>query len=122
MSAGLREAAAAAANDTDAAIRIVREVLEFAPTEPRAWQMLGELLGQAGATDEAEQSLERALQLRNNSGNKPKMPISKRLAEMLWQNGDREAARAMLAILLLRKPHDDTLLALKDTWEGENAK
>jgi len=122
VAAGLQEAETLATSDPDGAIRILHEVLEFAPTEPRAWQKLGELLQSSGRVDEASQCLARAIQLRNGNSGKPKLPVSKRLAELLWSQGDHDTARAMLAILLLKRPQDATLSELKAQWEGEESR
>ena len=42
------------------------------------------------------------------------------LAKLLWQQGEQDTARAMLAILMLRRPEDERLQKLRDAWIQED--
>ena len=99
------------------AIDTLKAVLEFAPSEPQAWRLLGEILGQHGHTEKAEVCQKKAERFEQHAAIDNNMtPASERLAKLLWSQGEHEAARSMLAILLMRKPEDEKLLALRDAW------
>lgn len=96
---------------------LIREVLEFAPSEARAWDMLATLHQMQGDADKASHCRQKAEKLRKwetDSFRRP--PASLQLAKLLWKQGDRETARAMLAVLLLRRPGDTRLQTLRDSW------
>jgi hypothetical protein len=44
------------------------------------------------------------------------LPVSKRMAKLLWAQDEQAAALAMLAQLLLDASDDRELLALQQTW------
>lgn len=108
-----------AAQDFAAAEAGIREVLEFAPAEVRAWEMLARLHQMRGDEDEARRCLEKAARLRASTGTTKRPAASVHLAKLLWQQGERDTARAMLAILMLRRPEDERLNALREAWIEE---
>lgn len=108
-----------AAQELDAAEALIREVLEFAPAEVRAWEMLARLHQMRGAEDDASLCLEKAARLRASTGTVKRPAASVHLAKLLWQQGERDTARAMLAILMLRRPEDERLNALRNAWTEE---
>lgn len=100
------------------AIDTLKEILEFAPSEPQAWRLLGDILGQHGHTQKAEACHKKAERFEKHAAaNETTTPASERLAKLLWSQGETEAARAMLAILLMKRPDDEKLLALRQSWE-----
>lgn len=121
VAAGLAEAKRLfRAGDLEQAEAHLREVLEFAPAETRAWAWLGKVLLDRGQNAEAEECLSRARQLlsrQNSTTDKP--AASATLAKLLWQQGDRKTARSMLAVLLMQRPDDADLHELKVKWESE---
>ncbi|HXH73167.1 MAG TPA: tetratricopeptide repeat protein [Mariprofundaceae bacterium] len=121
VTAGLAEAKRLfLAGDLDQAEAHLREVLEFAPAEAKAWAWLGKVLLDKGLEGEAEECLSRARQLlakQNSATDKP--AASATLARLLWQQGDRKTARSMLAVLLMQRPDDAELHELKAKWESE---
>ncbi len=103
------------AGELDAAEQITRQVLEFAPREGRAWHLLGRILQQAGRHGEALECFERAHDCyRDAHPDTP--PASLRLARLLWAQGERAEALAMLDLLLMRQPNDEELRTLRETW------
>jgi Flp pilus assembly protein TadD len=100
---------------------LIREVLEFAPAEAKAWELLATLRQMQGDADEAARYRDKAEKLRKwetDSFRHP--PVSIRLAKLLWQQGDKDTARAMLAILMLRRPEDERLQSLRQAWARED--
>ncbi len=99
------------------AVQTLKAILEFAPSEPKAWKLLGELLEQHGHIGKAEACHKKAesLTLSSNIEQSP-MPASERLAKLLWSQGEADAARSMLAILLLRNPSNEKLISLRENW------
>ena len=99
------------------AVDTLKAILEFAPSEPKAWKLLGELLEQHGHTSKAEACHKKANALSNSSNiEQTSMPASERLAKLLWSQGETDAARAMLAVLLMRNPDSDSLIMLGESW------
>lgn len=99
---------------------ILQEVLEFAPAEAKAWAWLGHIKQLQGHQSKAMQYFRKAKRLLATNANQEKqMPASLPLARLLWQQGEYESARAMLALLLQAKPDDEALLRLSKVWEGE---
>jgi len=99
------------------AIDTLKEILEFAPSEPQAWRLLGDILGRHGHAQQAEACHKKAERFEQHAAvDTQTTPASERLAKLLWKQGETDAARAMLAILLLRKPEDEKLLALRESW------
>lgn len=102
------------------AIDTLKEVIEFAPSEPQAWRMLGDILDQHGHTQKAEACHKKAERFEKHALQEDiAAPASARLARLLWKQGEADAAKAMLAILLMRKPEDEQLLALREEWSNE---
>ncbi len=95
------------------------ELIEFAPAEIQAWQLLARVQKGLGKTHQAIDSATRALELQRAAQDKTDIPASITLARLLWDQGDSEAARAMLGILMLRRPDDEELAGLKQQWEME---
>ena len=119
---GLREAKLAFQTaQHDKAETLLREVLEFAPDEAKAWAWLGKTLLLRGCHDEAKDCLKRAkaILISKSDSTKAKLPVSKSLARILWQQGDQAAARAMLSILLLKQPDDTELQTWQASWNSE---
>jgi len=110
-----------ASRELNAAEQILREVLEFAPAETKAWAWLGKVLLDKGEEVEAEACFERARQLlkKKNVPTAAKPAASATLAKLLWQQGDRQTARSMLALLLIQRPDDEDLRKLKESWASE---
>ncbi|MDQ7003858.1 MAG: hypothetical protein Q9N67_02605 [Ghiorsea sp.] len=96
---------------------VLREVIEFAPAEPEAWHILAAILNRKGAIEEAKVCLKRRLTIhKTNIQLQSELPVSKRVAKLLWAQHENEAALDMLATLLLHQPDDAELLALQQTW------
>ena len=98
---------------------ILREVLELAPDETKAWAWLSKVLQQLGNNTEANQCLNQAKTLLLYGKVDVKTPVSKTLAKILWQQGDHKTARAMLSILLLQSPDDAQLKTWQKDWRVE---
>jgi tetratricopeptide (TPR) repeat protein len=99
------------------AVNILKEVLEFAPSEPKAWKLLGEILATHGHTNKAAACHGKAKALESSLHIDAPMPASERLAKLLWTQGETDAARGMLAVLLLRDPESKSLLTIRDDWD-----
>lgn len=97
------------------AVNMLKEVLEFAPSEARAWRMLGAILERHNRHDKAASCLRRANRL-EQSGSKAAPAASERLARLLWAQSEKQQARAMLTTLLMQRPQDEKLLSLKAEW------
>ncbi|MDQ6956653.1 MAG: hypothetical protein Q9M21_05585 [Mariprofundaceae bacterium] len=96
---------------------ILLEILEFAPTEPKAWAWLGHILQAQDQQEKATEHFQKAKSLLSKSNKQqPREVSSLPLARILWQQGESELARAMLATLLCAKPNDEVLLQLSVTW------
>lgn len=99
------------------AIHALKEVLEFAPHEPQAWELLGEILRQQGQDEKAKRCFAKLDTIRQKQTQQSiQPPLSRRLAQLHWQQGDKESALAMLAVLLIRQPNDPHLLDLRHQW------
>jgi len=97
--------------------KILLEILEFAPVEPKAWAWLGHILKSQGQPEEAEKHFQKAKQLLvKKQQHQEKEAASLPLARILWQQGEHEEARSMLKTLLSAKPADKVLLQLSATW------
>ncbi|MDX8388108.1 MAG: hypothetical protein R8M46_06195 [Ghiorsea sp.] len=115
---GLLEAKEAIENQNlDIAEQLLREILEFAPAEPETWHILAAILNRREQFDEARELLRRAIKLKDtNISLQTDLPVSKRMAKLLWAQEDKPAALTMLAELLLASPDDKELEALHQTW------
>jgi Flp pilus assembly protein TadD len=97
--------------------QLLREVLEFAPAEVETWHILAAILNRQGQLDEARQCLKRVIKLKETHISlQTDLPVSKRMAKLLWAQDEPDTALAMLAELLLTSPEDQTLIALQQTW------
>lgn len=99
---------------------MLREVLEFAPDEAKAWAWLGRILERRGEASESQACYARARQLMAPRRMPP--PASVRLARLLWQQGERDAARAMLALLMLQRRDDPEVQRLAAEFAPESAR
>jgi len=104
------------------AVNTLKEILEFAPSEPKAWSMLGEILHNHGHSEKAAACHKKAsaLDAASNIDNSA-IPASERLAKLLWAQGESDAAQAMLALLLLRNPGCESLIEMRNTWNGSTS-
>jgi len=103
--------------DLTLAEELLREVIEFAPAEPETWHILAAILNRQGQVDEAKVCLRRVIKLKEtNIELQTDLPVSKRMAKLLWTQDEQAAALAMLAELLLDASDDRELLALQQTW------
>jgi len=101
------------------AVNTLKEVLEFAPSEPQAWRLLGEILHKHGHLEKAAACHNKASALDSNSNiDNSAIPASERLAKLLWAQGESDAAHAMLTLLLLRNPNSENLIKMRDNWNG----
>jgi len=97
---------------------ILLEILEFAPAEPKAWAWLGHILQSQGKQKKAKKHFQKAKSLiTQNRKPQPEEASSLPLARILWQQGEFQSARSMLAGLLITKPEDEILLQLSIAWE-----
>ena len=119
VAAGMHAAKEAIANsDLKSAEKILNELIAFAPSETSAWQLLARIQRKLGKIEAGIQSATRALKLQN-ARQAPQTPASTTLAKLLWQQGEKEHAVEMLALLLIRQPEDASLQILKNDWERE---
>ncbi len=104
--------AALAAGDLQAARAHLRDLLAFAPAEARVWAMAARLFAQEGDIKRAQAAQKRAERLSRSALGRVRIPPAVRLARILWQQGEKEAARAMAAALWMRNPDDARVQAL----------
>ena len=103
------------------AVNTLKEILEFAPSEPQAWTLLGDILGQHGHSEKAEACHKKAASFEKHASiNLNSAPASERLAKLLWSQGETDAAKSMLAVLLLRNPDSKNLLEMRQAWESSS--
>jgi len=96
---------------------ILLEILEFAPSEPKAWAWLGHILQSQDQQEKALQHFQKAKSLLTNIHCQQSKEVSSLpLARILWQQGELQSARSMLKTLLSAKPSDKILLQLSATW------
>ncbi|HID36903.1 MAG TPA: hypothetical protein EYP39_05945 [Ghiorsea sp.] len=97
--------------------QLLREILEFASAEPEPWHILAAVLNRKGALKEAKACLKRTLIIQEtNIELQSDLPVSKRVAKLLWAQNESAAALNMLAELLLAQPEDTELQALQQIW------
>jgi len=87
--------------------------------EAAAWHLLGRALQGMAAHGRALACFQRAAELyglQQRLNEDP--PASLHLAKLLWQQGEREAALAMLKRLIARQGARKELLALLQAWEA----
>jgi len=119
VSEGMAAAFAAARNGKlETAEIILRDVLEFAPAEMRAWKLLARIQRKLGHIDAGIASAIRALQLQElNKRHEPAASIT--LARLFFEQGEHDEALQMLDRLLQQKPDDAVLIELKEMWRLE---
>ncbi|MDQ7002063.1 MAG: hypothetical protein Q9N02_05185, partial [Ghiorsea sp.] len=113
------QAAKAAIEDKNLTLAeaLLRDVIGFASAEHEAWYILAAILNRQGKIDEAKVCLRRVIKLKETNINlQTDLPVSKRMAKLLWVQDEQDAALAMLAELLLDASDDRELLALQQTW------
>jgi len=118
VSEGMAAAIAAARNDKlETAEIILRDVLEFAPAEMRAWKLLARIQRKRGDIDAGIASATRALQLQALSKfHEPAVSVT--LARLFFEQGEHDEALQMLDQLLARDPDNTVLKELKIQWRS----
>jgi len=101
---------------------ILRQALEFAPMEGRAWHLLGKILQSGDRHVEALDCFARAESCYGRGKGGPGAPASIRLARLLWAQGEKAEARAMLDMLMPRHPDDERLRQLRDEWAQQEGR
>jgi Flp pilus assembly protein TadD len=87
----------------DEARTLLDQALKLAPDDPFIIDSMGWVLFRQGDLDGARKQLERAYQLR------PDGEIAAHLGEVLWAQGQQEAARKLWADALKKEPSHETL-------------
>ncbi|MDX8376763.1 MAG: tetratricopeptide repeat protein [Mariprofundales bacterium] len=95
---------------------LLREVLEFAPMEARAWHLLGKVYQLLGKHIDALDCFDRAGRMYTPVNNESKPTASSTVARLLWQQGNEDEARIMLQTLLAERPDDERLLRMFQEW------
>ncbi|MFQ5354945.1 MAG: tetratricopeptide repeat protein [Mariprofundaceae bacterium] len=97
----------------------LQEVLEFAPMEARAWHLLGRVMQAMGDHDQALQHFRNASDLyaSNSSTQSHREFASIALAKLLWKQGEKESACAMLDKLMDLGENDHGIYDLRQAWE-----
>ena len=118
---GLTQAKDAIENQNlDLAEQLLREIIEFAPAEAEPWHILAAILNRQGHIEDARTCLKRVIKLNDTSISlHDDLPVSKRMAKLLWIQEDHPAALNMLAQLLLASPDDSELKALQQIWTSQ---
>jgi tetratricopeptide (TPR) repeat protein len=93
------------------------QLLEFAPMEGKVWHLLGRCHQARKQHARALECFEHAASCYRNQNSSDAPPVSARLARLLWDQGEKDAARAMLEQLLMREPGDEALLAMQHDWQ-----
>lgn len=83
--------------------QLIEKALKMAPTDPFIMDSMGWVLFRMGRLKEAEETLRRAYQLR------PDAEIAAHLGEVLWQSGQKDAARQLWGEAKAKDPANDTL-------------
>ena len=120
VAAGIDSAKQAIGNkDLVLAEQHLREVIEFAPAQTEAWHILAAILNRKGKRDEARDCLRRTHQLQevHETASGP-LPASKRMAKLMWSQGEHKSALTMLEALVLASPSKE-LLALQEQWQQQ---
>jgi len=84
--------------------------------EGQAWHLLGRILQKTNRHAEALDCFASAESCYGRHKHDQEPPASIRLARLLWDQGEDDEARAMLDILMMHNPDDDSLRQLRDTW------
>ncbi len=98
---------------------ILRQVLEFAPMEGRAWHLLGKILQDGDRHTEALDCFSRAESCYGRKKRESRSPVSIRLARLLWMQGGKKEALDMLDILMQQRPDDARLRQLREDWRQQ---
>jgi tetratricopeptide (TPR) repeat protein len=94
----------------DEARTLLDQALKLAPDDPFIIDSMGWLLFRQGDLDGARKQLERAYQLR------PDGEIAAHLGEVLWAQGQQDAARKLWADALKKEPSHETLQSTIKRW------
>jgi len=92
--------------------------------EGQAWHLLGRILQKNNRHAEALDCFASAESCYGRPKQDQSSPASIRLAHLLWGHGEDDEARAMLSILIMRNPEDDSLRQLHETssqWDRQEA-
>jgi len=95
------------------------EALAFAPSEPKIWAWLGQVRQRQGKSQVAAEAFAQARRLLANQQVNCAEPASVALAELLWQQGAKSDAVAMLEVMIQQQGANPLLLDIKQQWEGE---
>jgi len=95
---------------------LLLQLLEFTPMEGRAWHLLGRCHQAQERHAKALECFERAAHCYAQLAGDTAPPASARLARLLWEQGEKETAHAMLEALLKNQPDDLRLRALQQEW------
>jgi len=95
---------------------VLLQLLEFAPMEGKAWHMLGRCHQARQQHTKALEFFERAAVCYRNQDAADQPPASATIAQLLWNQGEKEQAKAMLEHLLARNPDDAKLQAMRAAW------
>jgi len=97
----------------------LQKILEFAPMESRAWQLLGRVMQAMGEHEQALKAFRNAIDLYGSEEiDQSQQPAtSLTLAKLLWRQGDRDLARSMLDRMIApEKSVDPRILELRQAW------
>lgn len=95
------------------------QLLEFAPMEGKIWHLIGRCHQARGQHAKALECFAQAAGCYEKQTHVDEHPASARLARILWEQGEKHAARDMLEQLLESQAEDTELLALQREWEHE---
>lgn len=105
-------------HDFKGAEKILRDILEFSPSEPKAWAWLGRMMQLQSFPEEAQQYYEKSMTLlRNQHKIPPKAAESITIARLLYEQGEIETAQQMLSNLLSQQPDNNELIQLSESWK-----
>jgi len=121
VTAGIRAAKLAIEDkDLNRAEAYLEEVLEFVPAESEAWHILAAIINRKGDKERARECLKRVVKLKmTRFSPDDALPVTKRVAKLLWAQHDRAGALDMLAELLLKTPDDPILIELQQQWTAQ---
>jgi len=121
VSEGMAAAFAAARNGKlETAEIILKDILEFAPAEMRAWKLLARIQRKRGHIDAGIASAMRALQLQAlNKMHEPADSIT--IARLFFEQGEHNEALQMLDRLIARDPANSMLIQLNKQWHMETS-
>ncbi len=99
---------------------VLLQLLEFAPMEGKAWHMLGRCHQTQQRHSKALECFERAACCYRNQNMADQPPASAAIAQLLWNQGEKTQAEAMLDALLATRPDDAKLQAMRATWHEQH--